>query len=293
MRTVHQILVVVAHLAVLFTPSANADDDNDASGDHFFLLFRNFFGRFCFHNERCGFWRLGKIMSRNPRADDDEEATTECEQICTYFSLFASVKQYQCGACPEIAPSCTPSQEPSVVPSAQPSLAPSSLPTAPLPDTEYNVYLDLEAGVPIADQSLFVNAAARWEEVVVGDLSDIVSQQILDLFPGEEGLPPAGCEYPTLIDDLYVCATYKSVDGPGGVLASAAPTFWRTPSFLTITGAMVFDTADILALKAGGNFANVILHEMGHILGMYSIVSKTSLQQLSSVNPFLLLTCYL
>jgi hypothetical protein len=100
----------------------------------------------------------------------------------------------------------------------------------------------------------------------VGDLSEINSSAILDKFP-DTGLPYAGCQYPEIIDDLYICGRYAPVDGGGGVLAFAGPTFWRLPSFLPITGRMTIDVADVASLKAGDDLFNVVLHEMGHVLG--------------------------
>jgi hypothetical protein len=52
-------------------------------------------------------------------------------------------------------------------------------------------------------------------------------------------------------------------------IVSAGPYDTRSSNSLTITGEMEFDSADISFLKSEGNFASVILHEMGHILGMY------------------------
>ena len=92
------------------------------------------------------------------------------------------------------------------------------------------------------------------------------SQRIIDAFP-DTGPPPEGCEYPSVIDDLYVCARYTFIDGFDRVLASARPTFWRTPSILTMAGEIRVDTADVPTLKVQGNLKNIVLHELGHILG--------------------------
>ena len=84
--------------------------------------------------------------------------------------------------------------------------------------------------------------------------------------------PEEGCRYPEIIDDLYICAVYAPNDGPGGVLATAGTRFIRELNAtvnpgLTVTGSMIFDPVDIDRLQQFGGLANIILHEMGHILG--------------------------
>jgi len=217
------------------------DDDDEASGNLFFGIFEKCF----FHRDSCGFWQLGTILHVGPPESPD------CRQICSYLPLFKLLFLYSCGSC-----QIMPTENPTAIPSAQPSSAPSR-PTT----TSYTIFLDMEQNVPIADQRFFVDAAARWEQVVVGDLPNIASQRILDSFP-VTGLPAEGCTYPEIIDDLYVCSVYRAIDGPGRVLATALPTFWRLPSNLPITGEIEFDTVDINSLKARGNFFDVVLHEM-------------------------------
>jgi hypothetical protein len=59
------------------------------------------------------------------------------------------------------------------------------------------------------------------------------------------------------------------IDGSGGVLGSAGPTFGNFGgSFVETTeGDMTFDTADLDTIVAAGDFEQVIRHEIGHILG--------------------------
>ena len=201
-----------------------------------------------FGRARCGFLGLGTTMC----------AIRTSTEICSFFPpSHLGGGDYILGPCPTPTPTPTPN------PSAPPSQSPTNCtPSA----TEYNLCLDVQQGVPVRDHGFFTSAAKRWEGVVVGDLSDINSSAILDKFP-DTGLPYDGCQYPEIIDDLYICGRYASVDGGGGVLAFAGPTFWRLPSFLPITGRMTIDVADLASLKAGNDLFNVVLHEMGHVLG--------------------------
>lgn len=67
---------------------------------------------------------------------------------------------------------------------------------------------------------------------------------------------------------LLIDATLEPIDGPSGVLGSAGPTRVWTGCNVSPTGAMRFDTADIAVLEEVGLFEGVILHEMGHVIGV-------------------------
>ncbi len=113
-----------------------------------------------------------------------------------------------------------------------------------------------------AQRQAFDNASARWRSIVIGDLSDIM----LDAQPGQ-----CGSNSPTLsdtVDDLLILVSVEAIDGPGGVLGTAGPCFVRLPSNLPILGQMRFDTDDLNALESNGNLETVILHELGHVLGV-------------------------
>jgi hypothetical protein len=58
-----------------------------------------------------------------------------------------------------------------------------------------------------------------------------------------------------------------SIDGPGGVLGSAGPCFVRSGTYLPSLGVMIFDTSDVTLPQ----FGDVILHEMGHVLGIVTL----------------------
>jgi hypothetical protein len=73
---------------------------------------------------------------------------------------------------------------------------------------DYDITLDL-ADVPDADKVLFGKSGQRWEQVVTGDLPNVLAtdlQSIQTLFPGV----PNRCVYPKVIDDLYICVAYTT-----------------------------------------------------------------------------------
>lgn len=125
--------------------------------------------------------------------------------------------------------------------------------------------------VPTPNQlQTFSNAAARWESIVTGDIANIP----LNFVAGSCNSPGAISE---TVDDVVIFVLLEPIDGAGQILGSAGPCVVRAgPSFLPALGSMRFDTADLANLEAAGSFGNVILHEMGHVLGIGTIWSNKS-----------------
>ncbi|HXF95235.1 MAG TPA: leishmanolysin-related zinc metalloendopeptidase [Gemmatimonadales bacterium] len=131
----------------------------------------------------------------------------------------------------------------------------------------YQIDLAYLTAVPAARRATFDSAAARWQRLVFGDLQDITV---------ELPIPPGAClgNEPAIsgtIDDLLIFVTLDSIDGPGAILGAAGPCFIRTRDTLPVIGVMLFDTADVASLEGVGLFDEVILHEMGHVLGFGSL----------------------
>ncbi len=107
------------------------------------------------------------------------------------------------------------------------------------------------------------NAAARWESLVTADLSSIPWAAAA----GSCG----GATVPALnetVDDLVIYLEFVPIDGVGGILGSAGPCLIRGAGNLPFLGGMKFDTADLTNLEAQGRLEAVIVHEMGHVLGI-------------------------
>jgi hypothetical protein len=113
-------------------------------------------------------------------------------------------------------------------------------------------------------RAAFVDAAARWEQLVVGDLEDVA----IDIpANGSCGLGEPAVS--GTVDDLLIFAT-SFTEGVGGLLGSAGPCLFRwsgTNPGTNLVGIMRFDTADLANLEAQGALVDVIVHEMGHVLG--------------------------
>lgn len=113
-------------------------------------------------------------------------------------------------------------------------------------NTSFNIKLTLASGatLPPGAGELFEAARLRWMEVITGDLPD---------YNG--------------VDDLEISYGFKNLSA--GILGSAGPTNLRpsTGNYLPYRGQMVFNTQYFNANQQEYWFG-VILHEMGHVLGL-------------------------
>ena len=103
-------------------------------------------------------------------------------------------------------------------------------------------------GLTSIQREIFTAAKTRWEAIITGDLPDAIYNGLR-------------------VDDLRIDASFKPIDGAGGTLGQAYFDAVRSDSFLPVHGFMEFDTADAARLQNDGSLYNVILHEMGHVLG--------------------------
>ncbi len=117
------------------------------------------------------------------------------------------------------------------------------------------------AGGTPAQRMAFRVAEARWQAVLQGEAPDVAVAQSAGFCGSNEALDET-------VDDLLILADIEDIDGAGGVLGSAGPCLVRSGSSLPILGRMRFDRADLDNLEAGGTLDDVIVHEMGHVLGI-------------------------
>jgi Ca2+-binding RTX toxin-like protein len=97
----------------------------------------------------------------------------------------------------------------------------------------------------------FTAAAQLWSLFITADV------------PNVSGVPGPG-----FVDDLYIDASVVPIDGVGNILGQAGPQYYRLATKLPITGIMKFDSADVENMAANGTLGSVILHEMGHVIGI-------------------------
>ena len=135
--------------------------------------------------------------------------------------------------------------------------------------SNFNIQI-INMGSQDIDSSLvkaFELAAARWSKVIVGDVTpDFPAGTVADWFGGQFPSPFNGA-----VDDVVIGFAITDIDGFGNVLGSAGPIFTRIDAFgntlAPISGAMIFDVADASQMPTS-DFKAVVLHEMGHVLGL-------------------------
>ena len=128
-------------------------------------------------------------------------------------------------------------------------------PSPPTPTTEFDVDVEVGAGLPSTFNAIAEAATNIWSQVIVGDLSDQVH-------------PTTG----NVIDELYIefqagLLGASPSDGTNGTLANAGPRNFRgagdaNPN-LPYRGEVGIDMADI----NNPDLLDIVVHEIGHVLG--------------------------
>ena len=140
----------------------------------------------------------------------------------------------------------------------------------------FQIDLRFATAMSAAQEAAFRSAVSRWM-ALLGDTE-------LPDMPVPEGV--VGCRFREgeryearvgVVDDLLIIAAVAEIDGDGGTLGRAAPCGVREASRLPWFGAMEFDAADLAVMEADGILESVILHEMGHVLGIGSLWDRHGL----------------
>jgi subtilisin-like proprotein convertase family protein len=134
-------------------------------------------------------------------------------------------------------------------------------------ESEFTIEVRFLGGLTANQRAVFELAAARWSEIVIGDLPSVEHDN-------------------EIIDDLIIDAQGTAIDGRAGVLGQAGPTILRSGSLLPARGLMSFDTADLANMEAEGTLVDVIAHEMCHVLGLGTLWGDMGyLDGAGTVNP--------
>lgn len=155
--------------------------------------------------------------------------------------------------------------------------------TAPGVDRgRFNITLKFITPVTDRQNEVFTSAAARWERIIIGDIPSITGT----LPSAFQGFPPVVQN--GTIDDLIIEVAIAPIDGAGGILGQAGPRFLRLAGGLPVSGVMFFDVDDLDFLEELDLFEDVIVHEMGHVLGVGTIWNSSgrTLREGPASNPF-------
>jgi hypothetical protein len=131
----------------------------------------------------------------------------------------------------------------------------------------FSIKIRFLGGLSSTQKTIFNLAATRWSEVITSRLPRI-------RVAGE------------IIDGVVIDASGTRIDGPGRILGQAGPTVLRPRTLLPAKGMMEFDIGDLAQLELEGGLQSVILHEMGHVLGLGTIWRQLGLiKDSGSTNP--------
>ena len=132
------------------------------------------------------------------------------------------------------------------------------------PENGVQIDLVFVTDITASQEEVFRDAAERWMSILAKtELTDVTVEGSLSCIYYEHS--------PGTIDDLMILAAVEEFDGPGGILGAAAPCYVREENGLPLFGAMLFDVADVERMEVDGTLGPVILHEMGHVLGIGSL----------------------
>jgi hypothetical protein len=145
--------------------------------------------------------------------------------------------------------------------------------------TSFNIGIRFLSEATPSQRKAFDDARLRWEAAISQDLED-----------GQLNAPAGSCGSTSpavnqIIDDVLILVTLVDIDGAGGVLGGASPCWIRDPGSLTIMGTMQFDSVDLDMLETEGILSNVVLHEMGHVLGIGTLWTAENLLADPSLPP--------
>jgi len=127
-------------------------------------------------------------------------------------------------------------------------------------------------------REVFQAAVDRWERIIIRDEVNFTGLELPSAIEGNGPVVTAD----EVLDDVIIEVNLTEIDGPGQILGRAGPSFIRLPQATTLTGLMEFDVADLASLDAANQFENVILHEMGHVLGIGTLWQRKGLLVINS-----------
>jgi hypothetical protein len=137
------------------------------------------------------------------------------------------------------------------------------------PSETFDIQLRGTAGLTADQAAAFNQAEAYWESAIVRGIDDFATT------PRPACLPATSADLPPVVDDLIIDVGVAPIDGVGSILGQAGPTCFSTGNDLPLHGVMEFDDADVANLLLDGSFDEVILHEMGHVLGIGTMWDTT------------------
>ena len=142
----------------------------------------------------------------------------------------------------------------------------------------FNIELVFLNGGTTEQDDAFRTSAAKWESIITDDIyafsfadSPALANECIS------GQPLIS----DVVDDVRIYISIRDIDGPQPILGRAGPCYIRGLSEHPIVGMMEFDIYDFDRITDQGLLIPVVLHEMGHVLGIGTIWDRKELL----VNP--------
>jgi Leishmanolysin len=129
-----------------------------------------------------------------------------------------------------------------------------------------------DASLPV--RTAFANAVAKWRQVIVGSIGTITNVNI-PAGPDANSCSDWSPAVTGTVQNAIIFARIDSIDGPGSpgvgnILGQASPCYVNANA-IPFLGFMEFDKYDVDLLVAQGQFEKVVLHEIGHVLGIGTV----------------------
>jgi len=140
-------------------------------------------------------------------------------------------------------------------------------PAAVQETSPFQVDVRFLGGLNANQRSVFHLAAQRWAQIITEALPPVsVSGEVVP-----------GVNIDEVVQNVVIYARGEDLGGVGGILGQAGPVYLRTGSSLPAVGIMSFDIADLDNMETNGSLVNVVIHEMGHVLGIGTLWARLGL----------------
>ncbi|WP_309671015.1 leishmanolysin-related zinc metalloendopeptidase [Gemmatimonas sp.] len=146
--------------------------------------------------------------------------------------------------------------------------------TTTVTSSAFNVDIRFVGDASLPVRTAFANAVAKWRQVIVGSIGTITNVNI-PAGPAANACSDWSPAVTGTVQNTIIFARIDSIDGPGSpgvgnILGQASPCYVNG-SAIPFLGFMEFDSLDVSQLVARGQFEKVVLHEIGHVLGIGTV----------------------